>query len=163
MTGGTLNINTKAVRQNSYDVIVTGSGISGGWVAKELTERDGKDLMLEWGRNVEPVKDHKIAGNTVWDHPHCGAATLTQRAAHPGLSSDWAAYGTAAPEPLIDYRANEIDCPYGEIKPFTGWRSYQPGGRSFLWGHQSCRWLPPRALTAKAADLAVSEMEKGNL
>jgi choline dehydrogenase-like flavoprotein len=140
MPGDSLNINTKAVAQNTYDAIVIGSGISGGWAAKELTEKGLKVLMLERGRNFEHIKDYKTAGKSSWDYPHRGAATLAQRRERPVISRDWAAYGTAAQEHIIDYWANEKDCPYVEIKPFTWWRSYQLGGRSILWGRQSYRW-----------------------
>ncbi|MBS1974111.1 MAG: GMC family oxidoreductase, partial [Bacteroidetes bacterium] len=54
----TLNINNKATARNTYDAIVIGSGISGGWAAKELTERGLKVLMLERGRNFEHIKDY---------------------------------------------------------------------------------------------------------
>ncbi|HRI21755.1 MAG TPA: FAD-binding protein, partial [Panacibacter sp.] len=59
MPGDTLNVNNKAVAQNTYDAIVIGSGISGGWAAKELTEKGLKVLMLERGRPLEHVKDYK--------------------------------------------------------------------------------------------------------
>ncbi|MBD0296646.1 MAG: GMC family oxidoreductase [Flavisolibacter sp.] len=140
MPGDTLHINSKAVNQNTYDAIVIGSGISGGWAAKELTEKGLKVLMLERGRNFEHIKDYKSANKNPWEFPHRGAAALEQRKNRPVLSRPWAAYGTAAYEPIIDYWANEKDCPYVEIKPFTWWRSYQLGGRSILWGRQSYRW-----------------------
>ncbi len=54
---------------------------------------------------------------------------------NPVIARGWALYG-----PIMDYWANEIDCPYTEVKPFTWWRSYQMGGRSILWGRQSYRW-----------------------
>src|SRR5919199_6940489 len=123
MPGDTLRTNNKAIQQNTYDAIVIGSGISGGWAAKELTEKGLNVLMLERGRNFEHVKDYKSASKDVWDFPHRGAATLAQRKARPVLSRPWAAYGTAAYEPIMDYWANEKDCPYVEIKPFTWWRS----------------------------------------
>jgi choline dehydrogenase-like flavoprotein len=72
MPGDTLNINAKVAAQNYYDAIVIGSGISGGWAAKELTGKGLKVLMLERGRNLEHVKDYKSAARNTWEHPHQG-------------------------------------------------------------------------------------------
>ena len=140
MPGDSLYINNKAARQNTYDAIVIGSGISGGWAAKELTEKGLKVLMLERGRNLEHIKDYLTATKDPWDFPHRGAATLEQKKNNPVISRDWAMYGTAAQEQIMDYWVNEKECPYVEVKPFTWWRSYQMGGRSLLWGRQSYRW-----------------------
>ena len=125
---------------NTFDAIVIGSGISGGWAAKELTEKGLKVLMLERGRDFKHIKDYKTASNNPWDFPHRGRATLQQKTDNPVISRDWAMYGTAAQEPIMDYWANEKDNPYVEVKPFTWWRAYQLGGRSILWGRQSYRW-----------------------
>jgi len=122
MPGDSLQINSKAAVQNTYDAIVVGSGISGGWAAKELTEKGLKVLMLERGRNVEHVKDYKSANSNPWDLPHRGTATHQQKIDNPVISRDWAG-GTVAYEQLMDYWTNEKDCPYVEKKPFTWWRS----------------------------------------
>lgn len=140
MPGDSLHINNKAVSQNTYDAIVIGSGISGGWAAKELTEKGLKVLMLERGRNLEHIKDYRTANKNPWDFTHRGAATAAQKKNDPVISRDWAMYGTAAQEPIMDYWVNEKESPYVEVKPFTWWRSYQLGGRSLLWGRQSYRW-----------------------
>lgn len=120
---------------NTYDAIVVGSGISGGWAAKELTERGLRVLMLERGRPIEHVKDYVTAVNMPWDFPHRGRTTQEQRANYPVIHRGW-----AASESVMDYWANEKDNPYVEKKPFTWWRSYQMGGRSILWGRHSYRW-----------------------
>src|SRR5215213_5374537 len=140
MPGDSLNINNKAVTNNTYDAIVIGSGISGGWAAKELTEKGLKVLMLERGRNFEHIKDYKYGTKDPWELPHRGTVPLKTRKDNPVISRDWAMYGTAAQEQIMDYWANEKDCPYVEVKPFAWWRSYQLGGRSILWGRQSYRW-----------------------
>src|SRR6266542_2290274 len=140
MPGDTLNINNKATPQNTYDAIVIGSGISGGWAAKELPEKGLKVLMLERGRNFEHIKDYKTASKNPWDFQHRGRVPLQYKKDNPVISRYWAMYGTAAQEPLMDYWVNEKDCPYVEVKPFTWWRSYQLGGRSILWGRQCYRW-----------------------
>ena len=140
MPGDSLNINNKAVNNNTYDAIVIGSGISGGWAAKELTQKGLKVLMLERGPNFEHIKDYKTADKNPWDFPHRGAAPLQYKRDNPVISKDWAMYGTAAQEQILDYWVKEKDCPYTQVKPFAWWRSYQLGGRSILWGRQSYRW-----------------------
>ena len=135
MPGDSLRVNTKSVEQNTYDAIVIGSGISGGWAAKELTEKGLSVLMLERGRNFEHVKDYKTASMNPWELPHRGNVPVEQRKKYPVIGRGW-----ALSEAVMDYWANEEDCPYTEVKPFTWWRSYQLGGRSILWGRQSYRW-----------------------
>jgi len=135
MPGDTLNVNNKAHAQNTYDAIVIGSGISGGWAAKELTEKGLKTIMLERGRNREHIKDYETAQKHPWEFAHRGKVTQAQRKARPVISRAW-----GATEPIMEHWANEQDCPYTEVKPFNWWRSYQLGGRSLLWGRQSYRW-----------------------
>jgi len=139
MPGDTLHINNKASGQNDYDAIVIGSGISGGWAAKELTEKGLRVLMLERGPLLEHITGYKTASLSPWEFPHRGSATVKQKSDNPVISRDWAMYGTAAQEAIMDYWANEKDCPYVEKRPFTWWRSYQLGGRSILWGRQCYR------------------------
>jgi choline dehydrogenase-like flavoprotein len=134
MPGDTLNINNKAAAQNTYDAIVIGSGISGGWAAKELTEKGLKVLMLERGRSFEHIKDYETASKDPWDLEHRGQSTAEERKNYPLLHRSW-----AGGHPKKEYWTNEQDCPYTEVKPFTWWRSYQMGGRSILWGRQSYR------------------------
>ena len=130
-----VNINNKAEKQNTYDAIVIGSGISGGWAAKELTEKGLKVLMLERGKNVEHIKDYTTAQKDPWEFEHRGATTSEQKEKYPVVHRGW-----AAQEAVMGSWTNEQDCPYTEVKPFTWWRSYQMGGRSLLWGRQSYRW-----------------------
>ena len=139
MPGDSTNVNNKSVTQNTYDAIVIGSGISGGWAAKELTEKGLKVLMLERGRPHEHIKDYVSASKDPWDFPHRGKAPLQYKKDNPVISRDWAMYGTAAQEAILDSWVNEKDCPYVQEKPFAWWRSYQMGGRSLLWGRQSYR------------------------
>jgi choline dehydrogenase-like flavoprotein len=135
MPGDSLMVNSKATAQNTFDAIVVGSGISGGWASKELTEKGLKVLMLERGRNFEHIKDYKSADKNPWDFEHRGRATTEQLQRHPIIARTW-----GKQEPIMDYWANDVDAPYTEIKPFKWWRSYQLGGRSILWGRQSYRW-----------------------
>lgn len=129
------NVNNRAVLQNTYDAIVVGSGISGGWAAKELTEKGLKVLMLERGAPHEHGTDYKTAGKDPWEFEHRGMTTPQQQKDYPVVHRGW-----AAQEQVMDAWANEKDCPYTEVKPFTWWRSYRMGGRSILWGRQSYRW-----------------------
>jgi choline dehydrogenase-like flavoprotein len=128
-------LNTKAQPQQTYDAIVIGSGISGGWAAKELTEKGLKVMMLERGKPLEHIKDYATASLDPWQFPHRGRTTDEQKKKYPVIHRGW-----AAAEAVMDSWANEEDCPYTEVKPFTWWRSYQMGGRSLLWGRQSYRW-----------------------
>lgn len=119
----------------AYDAIVVGSGISGGWAAKELTEKGLKVLLLERGPDVEHVKDYKTATLPPWEVPHRGRRTQEQLENHPNLRRDY-----VLNELNLDWWAHEDDSPYVEEKPFTWFRGYQVGGRSLLWGRQSYRF-----------------------
>ncbi len=119
---------------DQYDAIVVGSGISGGWAAKELCEKGLKVLLLERGRDFKHIEDYKTANKDPWDFEHRGRTTQEQREGYPVIHRGW-----AASEAVMDMWANEKDCPYVEDKPFTWWRAYQMGGRSILWGRQSYR------------------------
>jgi choline dehydrogenase-like flavoprotein len=129
-----VHINTKAQEQNTYDAIVVGSGMSGGWAAKELCEKGLKVLLLERGKDLKHVQDYKTANKNPWEFEHRGATTAEQKKNFPVIHRGW-----AANEAVMDSWANEQDNPYTEVKPFTWWRSYQMGGRSVLWGRQSYR------------------------
>jgi choline dehydrogenase-like flavoprotein len=135
MPGDTLQVNNKSAQQNTYDAIVIGSGISGGWAAKELCEKGLKVLMLERGRNFEHIKDYESANKHPWELEHRNVRTREEKEKYPVINRSF-----ASNHPVISYWANEQDCPYVEVKPFTWWRSYQLGGRSILWGRQSYRW-----------------------
>ena len=130
----TAYLNTKAAAGNTYDAIVIGSGISGGWAAKELTQKGLKVLLLERGKDHQHIKDYKGVDNDPWDTPHRGRTTAEQQEKYPVIHRGW-----AANEAVMDAWTNEEDCPYTEVKPFTWWRSYRMGGRSLLWGRQSYR------------------------
>ena len=121
--------------ENTYDAIVIGSGISGGWAAKELTEKGLKTIMLERGKNVEHIKDYNSANKELWEFPHRGGRTQQMIEDYPVLKRDY-----PLNEMNLEWWANEKDCPYVETKRFDWFRGYQVGGRSLLWGRQSYRW-----------------------
>ena len=119
----------------SYDAIVVGSGISGGWAAKELTEKGLRVLLLERGRNVEHVKDYVNATKGPWQYPHRGGRTRAMEELYPVLKRDY-----PLNEKNLDFWASDKDSPYTEVKRFDWYRGYQVGGRSLMWGRQSYRW-----------------------
>ena len=120
---------------NVYDAIVIGSGISGGWAAKELTEKGLKVIMLERGRNIEHVKDYVNANKEAWDYPHRGHATEQMKKDYPVLKRDY-----PLNETNLDYWCKDSESPYTETKRFDWFRGYHVGGRSLMWGRQSYRW-----------------------
>ena len=121
--------------ENTYDAIVIGSGISGGWAAKELTQKGLKVIMLERGRNVEHLKDYVNAGKDPWEFPHRGGRTQQMIKDYPVLKRDY-----PLNETNLDFWVKDSECPYTEIKRFDWFRGYHVGGRSLTWGRQCYRW-----------------------
>ena len=117
-----------------YDAIVIGSGISGGWAAKELTEKGLKVLMLERGRDIEHIKDYVNASKDVWDFPHRDKPTQQMKTDYPALKRDY-----PLNESTFGMWANEKESPYTEVKRMDWYRGYHLGGRSLTWGRQSYR------------------------
>lgn len=120
---------------NIYDAIVIGSGISGGWAAKELCEKGLKTIMLERGRNIEHIKDYVNANKEAWDYPHRGDRTQQMIKEYPVLKRDY-----PLNEKNLDYWVVDSESPYTEVKRFDWFRGYHVGGRSLMWGRQSYRW-----------------------
>lgn len=120
---------------NTYDAIVIGSGISGGWAAKELTEKGLKTIMLERGKDIVHVKDYVNATKGPWEFPHRGGRTQQMIKDHPVLKRDY-----PLNEMNLEWWADEQKCPYTEVKRMDWFRGYHVGGRSLLWGRQSYRW-----------------------
>ena len=118
-----------------YDAIVVGSGISGGWAAKELTEKGLRVLLLERGRNVEHIKDYVNATKAPWEYAHRGGRTRAMEELYPVLKRDY-----PLNEKNLAFWASDQDSPYTEVKRFDWYRGYQVGGRSLMWGRQSYRW-----------------------
>jgi choline dehydrogenase-like flavoprotein len=135
MPGDSININNKSKEQNSYDAIVVGSGISGGWAAKELCEKGLRTLLLERGRNVEHIKDYTDSAKNVWELTHRGAETLEDKNTN-AIQSKIYAYN----EVSRHFFVNDLESPYIQTKPFIWIRGYQVGGRSLVWGRQCYRW-----------------------
>lgn len=117
---------------NVYDAIVIGSGISGGWAAKELCEKGLKTLVLERGRNVEHIKDYVTTFKTPWEFRHGGLNT--EQDLHEDPVQSW-----KYDEGNKHFFVRDKEHPYIQEKPFYWIRGYQVGGRSLTWGRQSYR------------------------
>lgn len=120
---------------NNYDAIVVGSGISGGWAAKELTEKGLKVLMLERGNDIKHPQDYAQSNKPIWEYPHRGGKTQEMIKGYPVLNRDY-----PLNERNLHYWTNEQESPYTESKRFDWFRGYHVGGRSLMWGRQSYRW-----------------------
>jgi choline dehydrogenase-like flavoprotein len=131
-----MNINIDAVKGQTYDAIVVGSGISGGYAAKELTEKGLKTLVLERGREIKHIEGYETAMKDPWMFEHRGRVTTM------AAEEYWSAMrtGYTANEDHRYLFESEKDSPYIEKRPFDWTRAYHTGGKSLLWGRQSYRW-----------------------
>ncbi|MDR6560539.1 MULTISPECIES: GMC family oxidoreductase [unclassified Arcicella] len=128
------NLNIDAVKGMTYDAIVIGSGVSGGWAAKELTEKGLRVLMLERGKQLEHVTGYENAMKDPWEMKYNGRLTIEQKESHPKLSRDYP-YN----EMTEKYWMNDSDSLYKEEKRFDWYRPNIVGGKSIMWGRQSYR------------------------
>jgi choline dehydrogenase-like flavoprotein len=120
---------------NTFDAIVIGSGISGGWAAKELCEKGLKTLVLERGRNVEHKKDYPTMVSNPWDMPHRNQIPLADRVENPVVNRCY-----AYKEDTEHFFVKDSEHPYLQEKPFDWVRGYQVGGKSLIWARQTQRW-----------------------
>jgi len=118
-----------------YDAIVVGSGISGGWAAKELCENGMKTLVLERGRMVKHIEDYPTANLDPWDFKFKGLLPLTEQLKQLKQSRS----GYTTDEASRHWFVNDLEHPYNETKRFDWMRGYHVGGRSIMWGRQSYR------------------------
>jgi len=130
-----VNINTKGVDANTFDAIVIGSGISGGWSAKELCEHGIKTLLLERGRNVVHKKDYPTAMKSPWEFTHRGRLPLAIEKENPVISKCY-----AFDESAQHFFVKDKEHPYIQEKPFDWIRGYQVGGKSLMWARETQRW-----------------------
>lgn len=135
MPGDSTQLNNKAVTQNSYDAIVVGSGISGGWAAKELCEKGLKTLVLERGRDVQHIKDYPTTTMDPWEFKHRTKLTTQLKKDNPIADSCY-----AFDEATQHFFAKDKEHPYIQEKPFDWIRGYQVGGKSLIWARQTQRW-----------------------
>jgi len=129
-----MNLNTRAKEQNTYDVIVVGSGISGGWAAKELCELGFKVLMLERGKNVEHP-NYPTSTKDPWNFEHRGKLTQEDRNKSHVQARHYSFQGDNK-----HFYINDLENPYTETKRFDWVRGDVVGGRSLLWGRHCYRW-----------------------
>jgi choline dehydrogenase-like flavoprotein len=129
------NLSIDSVKELTYDAIVVGSGVSGGWAAKELTEKGLTVLMLERGRQLEHVSGYENAMKAPWESSYGGRLTVAQIESHPKLARDYP-YN----EMTEKYWLTDSDSLYREQKRFDWFRPNIVGGKSIMWGRQSYRW-----------------------
>src|SRR5579859_984747 len=134
MPADSFRVNTKAKKQNSYDAIVVGSGISGGWAAKELCEKGLKILLLERGSNVIHP-NYPTATKDPWEFKYKFHLTLEDKEKHSVQSRHW-----SFREDNKHYYINDLVNPYEETKRFDWIRGDIVGGRSLLWSRACYRW-----------------------
>jgi choline dehydrogenase-like flavoprotein len=129
-----MNLNIQAEQNNTFDAIVVGTGISGGWAAKELTEKGLKTLVLERGRMVKHP-DYPTATKDPWDFPNAGRPTQ-EDLKQQGVQ---ARTGYTIQQSTKHWFVNDLENPYTEVHRFDWMRGYHVGGRSITWGRQSYR------------------------
>lgn len=129
------NINIDSIKDRTFDAIVIGSGISGGWAAKELTEKGLKTLVLERGKDVKHVVDYPTTNMYPYEFAHRGEVPLSIREAAPIVNRCY-----AFREDAMHFFVKDNEHPYVQEKPFDWIRGYQVGGKSLLWARQTQRW-----------------------
>jgi choline dehydrogenase-like flavoprotein len=129
------NLNIDDIKTRTFDAIVIGSGISGGWSAKELTERGLKTIVLERGRDVKHNVDYPTTHMMPWEFKHRGEIPEEVRAANPVVSRCY-----AFREDAQHFFVKDNEHPYVQEKPFDWIRGYQVGGKSLLWARHTQRW-----------------------
>ncbi|MFC0184448.1 Choline dehydrogenase [Pseudarcicella hirudinis] len=128
-------LNITSVKDRTYDAIVVGSGISGGWAAKELTQKGLKTLVLERGRDVKHVIDYPTTMKMPWEFEHRNQLPLEVKKENPIVGKCYAFY-----EGTEHFFVKDKEHPYIQEKPFDWIRGYQVGGKSLLWARQTQRW-----------------------
>ncbi|RYU96335.1 GMC oxidoreductase [Emticicia agri] len=127
--------NIDAIAAQTFDAIVIGSGISGGWAAKELTGKGLRTLVLERGKEVKHVTDYPTTMMQPWEFEHRGQLKKEVKDANPIVSKCYAFY-----EGTQQFFVKDAEHPYVQEKPFDWIRGYQTGGKSLLWARQTQRW-----------------------
>jgi choline dehydrogenase-like flavoprotein len=129
------NLNIDAIKKRSFDAIVIGSGISGGWSAKELCDKGLKTLLLERGPNVEHIKDYPTAMMNPWDFKY-----------DKQMPNDYLKANTIGgrrhnfQEDSAHFYVKDSEHPYLQDKPFDWIRGYQVGGKGLMWARGTQRW-----------------------
>ncbi len=129
------DIDKGTLKDRTFDAIVIGSGMSGGWAAKEFTEKGFKTLVLERGRDVKHIKDYPTANKFPYEFEHRGELPLTIKNANPIINRCYAFNEEAA-----HFFVKDAEHPYVQDKPFDWIRGYQVGGKSLMWAKATQRW-----------------------
>lgn len=127
--------NIDSIKERTFDAIVVGTGISGGWATKELTQKGLRTLVLERGRDVKHVIDYPTAMKNPWEFPHLGQLPLELKQKSPASSGHY-----IFKEETVHFVVKDYEHPFIQDKPFSWMRGYQVGGRSLLWARQAQRW-----------------------
>ena len=122
---------------NTFDTIVVGAGMAGGWAAKEFAEQGFKTLLLERGPNVKHLEDYPTTNMLPWEFKHRGQLTANEIEENPIASSCY-----AFREDAKHFFVKDKEHPYIQKKPFDWIRGYQVGGKSIMWARQVQRWSP---------------------
>lgn len=125
--------NLEYKKKHRYDAIVIGSGISGGWAAKELCDKGLKTLVLERGREVQHIADYPTAMKNPWEFEHRGQVPLATRQQYGDIRSFMR-------EETLHWAIKPDEQPFIQEHPFTWTRGYHVGGKSLLWARQTQRW-----------------------
>ncbi|WP_316838769.1 GMC family oxidoreductase [Pedobacter gandavensis] len=144
------NLNIDSIKERTYDAIVIGSGISGGWAAKEFTEKGLKTLVLERGKDVKHIVDYPTTNKYPYEFEHRGELTLAIKKENPVVSKCY-----AFREDAMHFFVKDQEHPYVQEKPFDWIRGYQVGGKSLLWARQTQRWSDLDFEGPKRDDFAV--------
>jgi choline dehydrogenase-like flavoprotein len=135
------------MKKRTYDAIVIGSGISGGWAAKELCEKGLKTLVLERGGKLDHITDYSTANTPIWDFKHHNRITHEEESKDYKTQSVCYAFNEGTRHLFV----RDSDHPYQQIKPFDWIRGYHVGGKSLMWARQCYRWSE-HDFTAPARD-----------
>ncbi len=126
------NLSIDSKKKRTYDVIVIGSGASGGWAAKEFCDKGLKTLVLDRGRDVKHALDYPTASKAPWDFEYRGTVPLNKRVNIENA--------TRLREENLHWQLREDEQPFIQEKPFRWFRGYHVGGKSLLWARQTQRW-----------------------
>lgn len=127
--------NNDTLQNRTFDAIVIGSGMSGGWAAKEFCEKGLKTLVLERGRDVKHLKDYPTTNKYPWEFEHRGQIPADIAKANPVVTRCY-----AFKEDAMHFFVKDTEHPYVQEKPFDWIRGYQVGGKSIMWARQTQRW-----------------------